>query len=176
MAAAFCDEALRLAEANDLGYRISVHKHLQRLDRVWIESPIYFVTVCTFKRRPILARDAVADVLVDELRHARARHCWAVGSYVIMPDHVHLFARPEIGARRMAEWVQMWKSVNSRRIAAVLSIKPSIWQPEYFDRYLRYSENYSEKWHYVEQNAVRAGLVEIAEAWPYRGTINNLMF
>ena len=99
-----------------------------------------------------------------------------MGNYILMPDHVHLFARPEIGARRMAEWIQMWKSVSSRRIAAVLSIKPSIWQPEYFDRYLRSSENYSEKWHYVELNAVRAGLVETAEAWPYRGTINNLIF
>jgi hypothetical protein len=82
----------------------------------------------------------------------------------------------EIDARSMANWVQMWKSISSRRIAAVLSIKPPIWQPEYFDRYLRSSENYAEKWHYVEQNAVRAGLVETVEAWPYRGTIKDLMF
>lgn len=76
----------------------------------------------------------------------------------------------------MADWVQMWKSVSSRRIAAALSIKPPIWQSEYFDRYLRSSENNSEKWRYIEQNAVRAGLVETAEVWPYRGTINDLMF
>jgi putative transposase len=93
-----------------------------------------------------------------------------------MPDHVHFFARPEIGAQRMMDWVEMWKSVSSRRIAASLSIKPPIWQPEYFDRYLRSSENYTEKWRYVEQNAVRAGLVATIEAWSYRGTINDLMF
>jgi hypothetical protein len=76
----------------------------------------------------------------------------------------------------MTDWVEMWKSVSSRRIAAALSIEPLIWQPEYFDRYLRSGENYAEKWHYVEQNAVRAGLVEPVEVWPYRGTINDLMF
>ena len=81
-----------------------------------------------------------------------------------------------IGAQRMADWVEMWKSVSLRPIVAVLSIDPPIWQADYFDRYLRSTESYSEKWHYVEQNAVRAGLVETVEAWPYRGTINDLMF
>jgi putative transposase len=101
---------------------------------------------------------------------------WWVGHYIVMPDHVHFFARAEIAARRMAVWVQMWKSVSSRQIAAALGIKPSIWQPEYFDRYLRSSESYSEKWHYVEQDAVGMGLVETTGAWPYRGTIHDLMF
>jgi REP element-mobilizing transposase RayT len=101
---------------------------------------------------------------------------WWVGHYILMPDHVHLFARPEIGACCMTDWVQMWKSVSSRRIAAALVIKQPMWQPEYFDRYLRSRESDSEKWHYVEQNAVRAGLVEAAEGWPYCGTIHDLMF
>ena len=70
-----------------------------------------------------------------------------------MPDHVHFFARPEMDSLGMAGWVQMWKSVSSRRIAAALEIKQPIWQADYFDRYLRSSENYSEKWHYVERNA-----------------------
>ena len=46
----------------------------------------------------------------------------------------------------------MWKSVSSRRIAATLAIEPPIWQSDYFDRYLRSSESYSDKWQYVEQN------------------------
>src|SRR5436189_1500320 len=51
---------------------------------------------------------------------------WSVGNYIVMPDHVHFFARPEIAARSMAKWMQMWKSLSSRRIAAALSIKPPI--------------------------------------------------
>jgi REP element-mobilizing transposase RayT len=101
---------------------------------------------------------------------------WWVGSYVLMPDHVHFFARPATNARPKAEWVGMWKSVSSRRIAAMLAIEPSIWQSDYFDRYLRSSESYSDKWKYVEQNPVRAGLIESIGAWPYRGTIHDLMF
>jgi putative transposase len=139
------------------------------------DNPIVFTT-CTYQRRKILASPHCQKILHDIWQRSADHDGWRVGNYTIMPDHVHLFARPETGAQRMTDWVEMWKSVSSRRIAAVLSIMPPIWQPEYFDRYLRSSENYAEKWHYVEQNAVRAELVEAAESWPYRGTINDLMF
>jgi len=77
-----------------------------------------------------------------------------------MPDHIHFFARPEVGSRSMAKWVQLWKGVSSRNIAKALKIPPPVWQADYFDRYLRSTESYSQKWDYVEQNPVRAGLVE----------------
>jgi len=114
------------------------------------DNPIVFFTTCTYQRARILA----------------SPQC----------DKMHFFARPAIDARPLADWVQMWKSVSSRRIAAALAIDPPIWQTDYFDRYLRSSESYSKKWHYVEQNAVRAHLVETVEAWPSRGTIHDLMF
>lgn len=101
---------------------------------------------------------------------------WWVGRHVLMPDHVHFFARPASDARPKAEWVGMWKSVSSRRIAAALAIESPIWQPDYFDRYLRSSESYSDKWQYVEQNPVRVDLVGRMEDWPYHGIINDLMF
>src|SRR5207248_4124540 len=71
-----------------------MHKHLRRLQRVWIDWPIYFITTCIFKRRAILASREVAAILVDEWRNAHDRHGWAIGRYVIMPDHVHFFAEP----------------------------------------------------------------------------------
>src|SRR5437879_12260622 len=77
-----------------------------------------------------------------------------------MPDHVHFFSRRATVARPMAEWMQMWKSVSSRQLAAALNITTPIWQPEYFDRYLRSRENYGQKWNYVKQNALRAGLIK----------------
>jgi putative transposase len=140
------------------------------------DNPIVFFTTCTCYRRKILASSQCEKILREIWQRSADHDGWWVGNYILMPDHVHFFARPEIGARRMADWVQMWKSASSRRIAASLAIKQPIWQADYFDRYLRSTENYSEKWHYVEQNAMRAGLVEIVEAWPYCGTINDLMF
>ena len=140
------------------------------------DNPIVFFTACTSQRRKILASVKCEEILCEIWQRSADCDGWWVGHYILMPDHVHFFARPAIDARPMADWVQMWKSVSSRQIAVALAIDPPIWQTDYFDRYLRSSESYSEKWQYVEQNAVRAGLVETTEAWPYRGTIHDLMF
>jgi putative transposase len=134
-------------------------RHLAHLPS-FRDSPIVFFTTCTYRRHKILGSPQCHKILREIWQRSADHYGWWMGNYILMPDHVHFFARPEIGARRMTEWVQMWKSVSSRRIAVALSIKPPIWQPEYFDRYLRSGENYAEKWHYVQQNAVRAGLLK----------------
>jgi REP element-mobilizing transposase RayT len=43
-----------------------MHKHLRRLDRLWLDSPIYFITMCTKNRRAALVRDEVAEILIEE--------------------------------------------------------------------------------------------------------------
>jgi REP-associated tyrosine transposase len=40
---------------------------------------------------------------------------------------------------------------------------------------LRAGESYSEKWNYVRDNPVRAGLVSNADEWKYAGEIEKLM-
>jgi hypothetical protein len=72
--------------------------------------------------------------------------------------------------------MQTWKSLTSRHLTAALSTKPPIWQKDYFDRYLRSTESYREKWWYVELNPVRKALcVEPAE-WPWQGELYELRF
>jgi len=41
------------------------------------------------------------------------------------------------------------------------------WQKGFFDHVLRSAESYSQKWHYVRENPVRAGLISRWEDWPY---------
>ena len=42
------------------------------------------------------------------------------------------------------------------------------WQAGSFDRLLRSDESTEEKWQYIRENPVRAGLVENWRDWPYR--------
>jgi len=41
----------------------------------------------------------------------------------------------------------------------------------FFDHLLRNDESYAQKWEYVRENPVRAGLVHCSEDWPYQGEI-----
>jgi putative transposase len=170
----------QIAEVSALGYNAEVHKHLRRLERIWIDSPIYFVTTCVKNRRQLLASDDVTKVLIYEWRAAHERHGWAVGRYVIMPDHVHFFCRPELDAKPLSEFVGFWKSYTSRKIQALgqprsTPAATTLWQREFFDHVLRSAESYGEKWNYVRENPVRAGLVSTADEWKYAGEIETLM-
>jgi hypothetical protein len=40
---------------------------------------------------------------------------------------------------------------------------------------LRSVESYSQKWDYVKENPVRAGLVKTSDEWPWQGEIESLM-
>jgi len=107
-----------------------MHKHLRRLESIWIDWPIYFITTCTSKRRSILALKEVAKILVDEWRNAHDRHGWAIGRYV-MPDHVHFFCSAELDAKALPTFMQAWKQWTSKRMAGALSFSGHIWQEEF---------------------------------------------
>jgi putative transposase len=152
-----------------------MHKHLRRLERIWVDWPIYFITTCTSKRRSILASKEVAKILVDEWRNAHDRHGWAIGRYVILPDHVHFFCSAELDARTLPTFMQAWKQWTSKRMARELKFSGNIWQEEFFDHVLRSSESYSQKWDYVKENPVRAGFVASSDQWPWQGEVESLM-
>lgn len=138
--------------------------------------PIYFFTFCAARRRAILANDTVHQCLREIWTRAQEADGWHVGRYVVMPDHVHFFARPALNASGRAEWLKMTKSVSARRIAATLHVDPPVWQTDSFDHILRGSESYSEKWEYVRMNPVRKGLVAHPTEWLWQGEIHLLTF
>ena len=164
----------RMAGLNAAGYNGDVHKHLQRLERVWIQNPTYFITTCTYRRKPILTSETVEEILVKEWQAARKHHGWAIGRYVIMLDHVHFFCSPELDAKTLPMFVGLWKEWTSKAIKRELHLTSPVWQEEFFDHVLRSSESYCEKWNYVRDNPVRAGLVENADDWPWKGQIEEL--
>ncbi|PYI92115.1 MAG: hypothetical protein DMF03_02495 [Verrucomicrobia bacterium] len=92
-----------------------MHKHLRRLERIWLDSPIYFVTACTKNRRAALANDSTTQIFIEEWRAARERHGWAVGRYVIMPDHVHFFCRLELDAKKLSEFTERGRAGRAAR-------------------------------------------------------------
>ncbi len=138
---------------------------------VWIDWPIYFITTCTLKRRRILASRQVAEILADEWRAAHQRHDFAIGRYVIMPDHVHFFCSAELNAKRLPTFMQAWKQWTSKQMArAQFSWKRLA--EEFFDRS---SESYNQNWKYVKENPVRAGLVTSSDEWLWQEEIESLM-
>ena len=80
-----------------------------------------------------------------------------------MPDRVHFFAFDSQGKRTLSQFVGKWKEWTAKYCHRRLGFTTPLWQPEFFDHVLRSSESYEEKWEYVRNNPVRAGLAESAD-------------
>jgi REP element-mobilizing transposase RayT len=92
-----------------------------------------------------------------------------------MPDHFHLFVATDDEQISISAWMKSLKNTISKTLRAT-GVAPPHWQKTFFDHLLRSSESYSEKWNYVRENPVRAGLVTKAEDWPYMGEIFALEY
>ena len=152
-----------------------------RLEHVFqrYDAPLYFVTFNTHARQPLLASPTVHRAFIEYGERAPEYHT-AVGRYVIMPDHIHLFVRFGVASEiTLSGWIKGLKRHLDTAIAAAGPARPSFrhqklssyWQPGFHDHLLRSSESYSEKWNYVRENSVRAGIVKTADEWPYAGEI-----
>jgi putative transposase len=147
--------------------------------------PVYFVTFCTLHRRQALANDPVHRAFRAYAEAGNTKANVAVGRYVIMPDHVHLFVQGDDGFD-LGIWIRGLKRFMAPGVEAVVHgvtgttsatprrILPKLWQPGFFDHLLRSSESYERKWHYVRENPVRAGLSVRAEDWPYQGEVVSI--
>ena len=153
-----------------------IHKRLGRLEQVWIDHPVYFITTCLQNRRRLLDRPQTAEILVAEWITSGKRYGWLVGSYVIMPDHVHFFCSHDAEAEQLSTFVGKWKEWTSKSVCRRYPHKAISWQRGFFDHVLRSSESYSEKWDYVWKNPVRAGLVRNPDEWLHWGVLNDLSF
>jgi len=91
-----------------------------RLSQIYQDyhPPLYYVTFCTEGRRPVLACDEVHQAFVHYSGKALEISAVAVGRYVIMPDHVHLFVRGPDGFK-LGVWIRGLKRRLSQAIKQV---------------------------------------------------------
>jgi REP element-mobilizing transposase RayT len=137
-------------------------------------QPFYFLTFNTHKRLKLLARKEIHQVYRSFCLRA-GEYDVAVGRYVIMPDHVHLFVAMPATGMTLSEWVHTLRTVLGKQLLR-LGIQKPHWQEGFFDHVLRNAESYSQKWEYVRMNPVRAGLVDNPEDWPFHGEIVRVPF
>ncbi len=132
----------------------------------WERSVVYFVTICVANGECVLANPETFAAFKNAVAKLRD---WTVLAAILMPDHLHVIAAPtedrEAKVGNLSAAIKRWmrQKLNA-------SWK---WQASCFDRLLRSDESLGEKWRYLEENPVRAGLVERPEDWPYRYLVND---
>lgn len=147
-------------------------ERLHRLEQLYVDSPVCFLTLCTENRKAILANEAIHKAFMEFGREALTRNIF-VGRYVLMPDHIHLFVNVPPPSENLSGWVKSLKNYLSKALR-LQKLLPPHWQKGFFDHVLRSTESYSDKWLYMVENPVRAGLVKGWTDWPFQGEIQLL--
>jgi REP element-mobilizing transposase RayT len=108
-----------------------------------------------------------------------ADHRYQLLAYVVMPSHVHWVFRPlpkwcdEIAAdpkdaRTPRERIlHSFKSFTGNECNQLLGRSGQFWQDESYEHCVRNADELLRIIEYIEQNPVKAGLIDVAAKWPY---------
>jgi len=119
-----------------------------------------------FVRQPTVAR-----LVVDSLYRGVALGHYDLGAFVVMANPVHILLLPKISPSRL---LQSMKGFTARQANLILNRtgKP-FWQAESYDHWVRDEPEYFRIAAYIENNPVKAGLVERAEDFSWSSANAN---
>ncbi len=140
---------------------------------------IFFFTVVTAGRRPILTTDVARALLRRVVDEVRGGYPFAVEAWVLLPDHLHcIWALPDGDMDFSKRW-GLIKAGFSKRAQGMLDDKPqesasrikhresTIWQRRFWEHRIRNQEDYRRHMDYIHFNPVKHELVEHVRDWPY---------
>jgi REP element-mobilizing transposase RayT len=106
----------------------------------------------------------VACVVVNALLYGETvRRFYRMHAWVVMHNHVHLIFEPHTAMPVIMRWL---KGRTSRVANQILGRTGTpFWQDESFDHWIRSAEELQYLVEYVENNPVKAGLVDVKQQW-----------
>jgi REP-associated tyrosine transposase len=139
----------------------------------WEQESVYFITFCVEKRHHVLANPRAWQITLSTLERLNR---WATLAAIAMPDHILTAPQDrEASVSAYCKWFKRWFNETYCR-PSVSDGRPWVqtwqWQEGCFDRLLRSDESLSDKWAYLRENPLRAGLVSNSEDWPYQIACN----
>ena len=113
-------------------------------------------------------------LILQSIEESRCRLGFALCGYVLMPDHWHALLWPS-GTVTISRAVQGIKYVSARRINRSRRTQGSLWQHQFWDRFVRHATEFSQRLEYMHMNPVRKGLVAKAEEWQWSSCRNSTL-
>ena len=108
-----------------------------------------------------LAQESLAGIVVASLHRGALLGHYELGAYVVMSNHVHVLLLPKILPSRL---LQSLKGATAREANGILGrTGETFWQAESYDHWVRDDRERERIVAYIENNPVKAGLVQRAE-------------
>jgi putative transposase len=147
--------------------------------RMHAPGGMFFLTLVTFRRRPILAGAERVAWLRAAFRAAMAVRPFLLWGAVVLPDHVHLVIElPEDDADFSAR-IALVKRGFSRALPPAEIREPgaspsrrrrrerSVWQRRFWEHTIRDERDLGTHMDYIHYNPVKHGYVKCPHDWPW---------
>ena len=105
-----------------------------------------------------LKEPAITELVESTLRHFDGQR-YVLGSFVIMPNHVHAVVRP-LMEHKLPAILAGWKSFTAHEVNKRWQRGGSFWQDESFDHIVRDGQQLAKFARYIEQNPGKAKLAK----------------
>ena len=116
---------------------------------------------------PLWLKNVEIASLVEQSLLKKYAHLYSLWSYVVMANHVHTFLRPNPQVT-LGSITKHLKGYTAREANRLLQrTGQPFWQDESFDHWCRDRAEFFRIIAYIENNPVKAGLVERPEDWPW---------
>ena len=128
---------------------------------------IYLITGATYKKRSLLnTHDKLAHfqgILFERLLKAG----WTLGAWAILSNHYHFIAQAPANPANLSSMIRAIHSISGKYINS-LDNTPGrrVWY-NYWDTCITSEVSYLARLHYVHMNAVKHGIVDNSEDYPF---------
>lgn len=112
-----------------------------------------------------LKDDKIAAMVQENLFHFDGIR-YNVLRWCIMPNHVHVLIEVMEGWT-LSSIMHGWRSYTAHQANKILGRKGDFWMDEYFDRFIRDERHMETVINYIDNNPIKAGLVDEAYKWPW---------
>jgi putative transposase len=129
------------------------------------EFGTYIVTAGTFHKQQLFATAAKLDMLERMLLMLSKRSNWHLEAWAVLANHYHFVARGAPDSVPMSEVLRELHSLSAREVNRLDNLEGRrVWH-NYWDTRLTFQHSYLARLNYVHQNAVKHGLVAVANQY-----------
>ena len=139
------------------------HAPLHRID----SDGIYMVTGATLHKAKLFSNDMKLSMLENNLLTLAKQHQWQLEAWAVFVNHYHFIARGNPDLRPLDKFLNQLHSDTARKLNLQDQLAGrEVWY-NFWDTKLTFERSYLARLNYVHQNAVRHGLVHVANKYPW---------
>jgi putative transposase len=121
-------------------------------------QPRYFITQCTFNKKPLFTDEHLVKWLVDVLKIKSENFGFRIWAYCFMPEYLHLLIEGKCPDSDMKQFISSYKEYTDFHYKQ--KTEAALWQNYFYNRILRDEEGTINVAEDIFSNPVRKGLID----------------